>query len=253
MGEFKIIKNYELDGIECSKLSCIYRFDIGDHFYIGSAKLLERRWKEHINHLKKDKHYSKFAQNAFNKHKCIVFTVIEVCNENNIYEREQYWIDTLNPDLNSITVVESRWKLSEEAISKRTEKLNKSINQYDLEGNFIQGWNSIKEAGETLGIGRPTISNCLKGILKSAGGFIWAYSEEDFNNKKEKVLNKKSNGGKSIPILQYDLEGNFIREWSGMREAKRELGIKGNITQCLKGTRKTASGFIWKYKNNIDI
>lgn len=248
MDDIKIITNFDLNGASCNKLSCIYRFDIEDHFYIGSAKILERRWKEHIAQLKKDKHYSKFAQNAFNKYKCIAFTVIEVCTEDNIVEREQYWIDTLNPDLNSIKTAENHWKLSEESITKRTEKQIKSINQYDLEGNFIRSWSSIKEAGETLHIGRPTISNCLKGRLKSAGGFIWAYSEQDFLNKKYETLNKKSNGGKEVPILQYDLNGNFIKEWSGMREAKRVLGIKGNITQCCKGKRKTASGYIWKYK-----
>jgi len=29
----------------------------------------------------------------------------------------------------------------------------------------------------------------------------------------------------SIPILQYDVDGNFIKEWIGLSEIKNELGI----------------------------
>ena len=48
------------------------------------------------------------------------------------------------------------------------------------------------------------------------------------------------------PILQFDLEGNFIREWpSAVDVAKRE---RANIKECLRGKTKTAYGYIWKYK-----
>ena len=51
------------------------------------------------------------------------------------------------------------------------------------------------------------------------------------------------------PILQYDLDGNFIREWSSATDVSKEA--QENICQCLKGKRKTAYGFIWKYKEDI--
>ena len=51
------------------------------------------------------------------------------------------------------------------------------------------------------------------------------------------------------PILQYDLEGNFIKEWPGVIDAERELGIfSGSISTVCKGKQKTAGKFIWKYK-----
>jgi hypothetical protein len=58
------------------------------------------------------------------------------------------------------------------------------IDQYDLEGNFIQTWNNIKNAGDNLNIKPSSITNCIKGNYKSAGGFKWV-----------KSLNKK--GGQS--------------------------------------------------------
>lgn len=65
----------------------------------------------------------------------------------------------------------------------------------------------------------------------------------------------------SIPILQYDLEGNFIKEWASSREVEKELGYSNvNILRCCnggffsKGRNKfvhinSAYGFKWIKKN----
>ena len=53
--------------------------------------------------------------------------------------------------------------------------------------------------------------------------------------------------GPKKSIIQYDLEGNFIREWEAITKAKQWL-IKGDIDGCLSGKQKTAGGYIWKYK-----
>ena len=50
-------------------------------------------------------------------------------------------------------------------------------------------------------------------------------------------------------ILQYTLDGNFIREWECAYDVDKE--VSSNIYQCLKGRRKTACGYIWKYKEDI--
>ena len=50
-------------------------------------------------------------------------------------------------------------------------------------------------------------------------------------------------------ILQYDLHGNFIKEWNSASEVDNILNIKfGSISTCLTGKTKTAGGFVWKYK-----
>ena len=54
------------------------------------------------------------------------------------------------------------------------------IYQYDLDGNFIQKWDNTKVAAKHLNINTASISNCLLGKYKTAGGFIW-----------KKVLDKK--------------------------------------------------------------
>ena len=51
---------------------------------------------------------------------------------------------------------------------------------------------------------------------------------------------------KNKPILQFDLDGNFIREWPCANDIGREARV--NIGYCLKGKYKTAYNYIWKYK-----
>ena len=51
------------------------------------------------------------------------------------------------------------------------------------------------------------------------------------------------------PILQYDLDGNLIREWECAADVGKE--VNGNICHCLKGKRKSAYGYKWKYKEDI--
>jgi hypothetical protein len=54
--------------------------------------------------------------------------------------------------------------------------------------------------------------------------------------------------GRNQIIEQYDTQGNFIKEWPSIEEAKRQIG--GDIQACCKGKQKTAGGFIWKIKIN---
>jgi len=51
-------------------------------------------------------------------------------------------------------------------------------------------------------------------------------------------------------IIQYDLQGNFIKEYKGASEAILNIG-KGNsnnINDCARGIYKSTYGYQWKYK-----
>lgn len=56
---------------------------------------------------------------------------------------------------------------------------------------------------------------------------------------------------KRKPVLCFDLEGNFIKEYKSISEANMEFGISNkssNISRACKKERKTAYGFAWKFK-----
>ena len=60
---------------------------------------------------------------------------------------------------------------------KRILKLQKSVNQYDLEDNFIQKWDSASKAGKAFGtVSGTNITACCKGKLKTAYKFKWKYA-----------------------------------------------------------------------------
>lgn len=63
---------------------------------------------------------------------------------------------------------------------KKQEKYGVKILQYDLDGNLINEFNSIREASEKTGIDRKSISNCSKNIkhYNTAGGFKFKRKEK---------------------------------------------------------------------------
>lgn len=59
---------------------------------------------------------------------------------------------------------------------KVQQKLGTKINQYDLDGNFIKTFDSIREAQRECHIRH--IEDCVKGKFKQMGGYVWKVAEE---------------------------------------------------------------------------
>ena len=75
-------------------------------------------------------------------------------------------------------------------------------------------------------------NNCLQNLE-------WCDAKYNINYGTRNEKTKK-------PILQFDLDGNFIREWSSATDVGKE--VQGNICNCLKGKLPSAYGFKWVYK-----
>ena len=58
--------------------------------------------------------------------------------------------------------------------------------------------------------------------------------------------NKGITGIGTKKVAQYDLEGNLIRVYDSVTEARNITGAT-HLSECDKGKRKTDKGFIWKY------
>lgn len=116
----------------------------------------------------------------------------------------------------------------------------KKIFQYDIKGNFIKKWENLTQIKENFP--GNTIIRCINGKQKSAYGFLWV-----FENETVKIKTPRSD---SKSIFQFDLNGNFIKRWNSIGEAKKEIK-SGDISGCLNGRTITAGGYIWKYENEI--
>lgn len=84
--------------------------------------------------------------------------------------------------------------------------------------------------------------------------FVWITYEGTVDESKSNLewCDQKYNCQYSFAktILQFDKQGNFIKEWSSMTEVEKQLGYgKGNISNCCLGKLKSTYGYIWRYKN----
>ena len=59
------------------------------------------------------------------------------------------------------------------ALKGRKSLLKKKVKQLDLQGNIINIFPSITEAGIATNIGKTSISNVINGRSKTAGKYLW--------------------------------------------------------------------------------
>ena len=83
----------------------------------------------------------------------------------------------------------------------------------------------------------------------------WCTQEYNLNygtgTRRSQLAN--TNGKCSKPVLQYTLEGIFIKEWKSTMDVQRNLGFDhANISKCCRGEYAYAYSYIWKYKKEID-
>lgn len=66
-------------------------------------------------------------------------------------------------------------------------------------------------------------------------------------NKRISKNNLNKPKSKFEKVLQYDLQGNFIKKYDNLCVAEKEIKIR-HIRECCDGKRKTAGGYIFKYE-----
>lgn len=70
-----------------------------------------------------------------------------------------------------------------------------------------------------------------------------------YSHNNKEACRLKLNCGTAKTTLQFDKQGNLIKEWFSTRQAEKELNIaNGKISACCIGKRNSAGGYIWKYK-----
>lgn len=55
-------------------------------------------------------------------------------------------------------------------------------------------------------------------------------------------------GKKPKTVLQFTIEGEFVREWNSTREAERNGFNHNGVSACCRGLYNKSQGYVWKYK-----
>ena len=80
----------------------------------------------------------------------------------------------LNNDLSNLEWCTAKENMIHGTRTKRAaEKLSQKVIQLDLNGNVLNEFESMVQAGQETGVSRSNISSCCNGKRKSAGGYKW--------------------------------------------------------------------------------
>lgn len=197
---------------------------INNKRYVGkTTNTIEERWKEHCQDFKKERCEKRPLYDAFNKYGIENFKIEcleEVQDDNLLSEKEIYWIKELETygskgynatkggdgkilyDYNEVLELYNLGYSAVQVANKigcertlvtkvlrahgiKSRGNSQIIEQYDLNDNYIQTFDSTMKAREWLFQNnitsnkqcRNVILRCCKGENKSAYGFIWKYKE----------------------------------------------------------------------------
>jgi len=221
--------------------------------------------------------------------KSFIKEIIETCqSQKELDEKEIFWINKLesrnrkigynidsggrggNLEILKGTTLFDFWvvKYGLEEATKKTLLKNKKISDYNKENKTIFDIGVYEYWIEKYGIEEANIRKENKRLKlvesnkkrKESG---WEHTSETIEKIRESSTNRKHSSEtkeklrtihlgkpkKGKPILQFSLDGLFIKEWEKIKEAQQSLNIK-NIGRVLRGERKSTGGFIWKFKNN---
>lgn len=120
------------------------------------------------------------------------------------------------------------------------------IDQYTLDNKFIQSFHTIIEAETITGVERNAISRCTLNKQKTAGGYKWTKHKIPINDERRQILH--------VPVLQYDLNNNYIQTFDSVAKANYAMTNTnhGHVGEACRGLLKTAYGYIWKYQQIFD-
>ncbi len=198
--------------------------------YIGQTTDIKTRWNKYEKLLCKDQPslYASLLKHGPENHN---FEIIEECSENKLDEREIYWGEYYNV-------------LSNKHLNNR---LGRGFGSYDSEETKIKKRECHKGRSNYWLKGKSLSEDHKDKISKSKKGV----SNTITKPRKDKGLPKKHHieatiKAKSIPLLQYDIDMNFIKEWSSGAVAAKELGLKqSNIHNAYSRKTKSCGNFIW--------
>ena len=209
--------------------------------YVGKSDNPNRRLKDHIYEAKRSdskSHRVNWINSMLTKNlKPNVVIIDEVPNEEWEFW-ENFWIEQFK--------------------QRNFDLTNGSIGGFGFtKGHFVSKETKEKHRLAALGNKNKLGKKCSKeSIEKMSKSHLGKTLSEETKAKmsksrmglgKGKIISQAQIEILSKKVLQYDLQGNFIKEYSSAVEAKLETGASHISCVCI-GRRKSSGGYFWKFK-----
>lgn len=122
-------------------------------------------------------------------------------------------------------------------------------NNRDFGYNIEEGGHAYRTFSDET---RKKISDALKGRTKTPE-HREKLRQANLGKKPTQEAVEKSARSRWKAIVQLDLDGNFIAEYSSIKEACEKTGAYGaGIAACRRGEQKTHHGYRWIYKEDLE-
>jgi len=186
------------------------------------------RWKQHLqlarskdNLTENNSAHSMPIVRAISKYGAdnFKFRIIEECNDNNVNERETFWIEKLDAyGKNGYNIT-----LGGEGVKKprkywANHPHSKPVSCYTLEGEWVRDYDTVGVAADCLGNkkGKSSISACIKGTTFQAFGYRWAVKGET-----PKVIERRVN----VRGVVYGISPTLGRKkmWKSQADAAEDI------------------------------
>ena len=233
---------------------------VNSKVYIGSSNNIKRRWQKHKALLRHNKHQNSHLQAAWNKYgeDNFIFSIIELCSIDSLLDREQYFINMINPEYNQ-TLVAGKVEMTTDRRKKlscsiaqaykdgKMQRTIKTIYQYDLRGNYIREYASLGEASNALNISISNLSCAANGKCNIAGGYVWRFYKADkldvWFNRMGRPITKEPYKLKNIKIVLINNNKYLV-----FKNAKEVSNIIGCSTSKVYNSIRRNSLLLNKYK-----
>ena len=241
----------------------------------------KKRWKKHLNSLKY-KEGCPLLKSSMKKHgiENFKFEILIICFDQDLVRYEKEYIKKYNSQVpNGYNILSGGqigngmlgYKHTPETIEKikqkgkefreknpnhfetYREKLRCSMEKVDISScvkNSVKFQKAIEEkrVGAASHKSGKLSEETKKKIKESLTKYYENNENKPISEKQREAVRKRL----SKPVVQYNKNGELIKEYSSIIEADRISGVKrSNIHNSITGKTKTAGGgFIWKYKNS---
>ena len=216
-------------------MGIIYKIinDINDKVYIGQTiQPLIKRWQSHIKDSKKVDTYFYRAIRKYGIEHFLIEPIEKNIPNESLNDRERYWIQFYDSYHNGYNSTEG----GDCGTFEKT-----PVYQYDLDGRFIQSYESAMDAERQLGCLHQSILKVCKGILRQTGGFCWSF--EKFDQLETRPSRRERQVG------QYDSNHNLIQVWNKVKDAAESIGVDPTHISRACRTQYKCHNYYWAYVN----
>ena len=212
--------------------------------YIGQSINPAKRYKEHLYGRKNkkisyfDKIIQKYGADKFD------FEIIDIAlTVEKADELEKFYIQKYN------ALKPNGYNILKGGREQQGAWNSKAIDEYDLDGNYINSYESASYYERNINNSYDASS-----ITRSCN-LLTRYKERQFRYiGTPKPSKYKAKANHVTKVYQFDLDGNFVKEYQTLKEASKSTNTcRTTISGCLRGDYKTANGFVWSKVKNINI